>query len=259
MKKVFSFCNQKGGVGKTTTAINVAAALSEKGYKILMIDLDPQGNTTSGFGIEKGDDTKSIYEVLLSQAEWSDVIIKTSFKNIFVVPAQSSLAGAEIELVNEYGREFVLKNKMEQLASEFDLVFIDCPPSLGLLTINAMVSSDWLIVPLQCEYYALEGLSQLLATINLVKDRLNSNLDIFGVVMNLDDFRTNLTSQVIDEVRNYFDKKVFETVIPRSVRVSEAPSFGQPAVFYDRYNKGSLCYIKVAEEIVKRGKEYGIL
>jgi len=252
MNKIFSFCNQKGGVGKTTTAINMAAGISEKGFKVLMIDLDPQGNATSGLGIDKSNCKKTIYEVIVDDIPLNEVVVETGFKNISIVPATTSLSGAEVELVSQYGREFILRNKMDSIIGKHDYVFIDCPPSLGLLTINALVASDAIIVPLQCEYYALEGLGQLLNTYNLVKERLNQKLEICGVVLNLADFRTNLTNQVIEEVKNYFGDKVFKTVIPRSVRVSEAPSFGKPAIFYDRYNKGSLTYLSVVKEFIER-------
>ena len=250
MKKIFAFCNQKGGVGKTTTAINVAAGISEKRHKILLLDLDPQGNATSGFGIEKKECALTVYDVLLNNKNVSEAIIKTCYDNIDIVPATTSLSGAEVELVAEYGREYVLRNKLSDIRDQYDFIFIDCPPSLGLLTINALVASDAIIIPLQCEYYALEGLGQLLATFNLVKDRLNNALEIEGVILNLADFRTNLTNQVIEEVKNYFGEKVFKTVVPRSIRVSEAPSFGKPAIFYDRYNKGSLSYLNIAKEFM---------
>jgi chromosome partitioning protein len=255
MNKIFSFCNQKGGVGKTTTAINLAAGISEKGFKVLLIDLDPQGNATSGLGIEKSTCKTTTYEVIVDDVPLQEVIVETEFKNISVAPATSSLSGAEVELVTQYGREFILKNRMGAIIDKYDYIFIDCPPSLGLLTINALVASDAIIVPLQCEYYALEGLGQLLNTYNLVRERLNQKLEICGVILNLADFRTNLTNQVIEEVRNYFGDKVFKTVIPRSVRVSEAPSFGKPAIFYDRYNKGSLTYLSVAKEFIERTQE----
>ena len=251
MGKIFSFCNQKGGVGKTTTAINVAAGISERGFKILLIDLDPQGNATSGLGIDKNSCKSTSYELILSDIGAQDVILKTEFANIDLIPATTALAGAEVELVSQYGREFILRNKLESVRSQYDFIFIDCPPSLGLLTINALVASDAIMVPLQCEYYALEGLGQLLSTFNLIRERLNEKLDIGGVILNLADFRTNLTNQVIEEVKNYFGDKVFDTIVPRSIRVSEAPSFGKPAVFYDRYNKGSLAYLAVAKEFIE--------
>ncbi|MFC1809325.1 ParA family protein [Candidatus Omnitrophota bacterium] len=252
MNRVFSFCNQKGGVGKTTTAINLAAGVSEKGFKVLIIDLDPQGNATSGLGVEKSACKATTYDVIVNDYPIQEVAIETGFKNISLVPATPSLSGAEVELVSQYGREFVLQNKLESIVDQYDYIFIDCPPSLGLLTVNALVASDAIIVPLQCEYYALEGLGQLLNTFNLIRERLNEKLEICGVVLNLADFRTNLTNQVIEEVKNYFGDKVFKTIVPRSVRVSEAPSFGKPAIFYDRYNKGSLTYLNVTKEFIER-------
>lgn len=254
MAKIFSFCNQKGGVGKTTTAINLAAGVAEHKKRVLLVDLDPQGNTTSGFGIEKSNCELTIYDVLLGGKSLEDVARKTEFYDIVVVPATTALSGAEVELVGEYGREFILKNKIDTIADKYDYIFIDCPPSLGLLTINALVASESIIIPMQCEYYALEGLGQLLGTFNLVKERLNQRLEIGGVVLNLADFRTNLTNQVIEEVQNYFGDKVFKTVVPRSIRVSEAPSFGKPALFYDRYNKGSLAYLSVAKEFIEKNR-----
>ncbi|MCI1665817.1 MAG: AAA family ATPase [Atopobiaceae bacterium] len=251
--RVLAIINQKGGVGKSTTAINLSAALSEAGRKVLVVDFDPQGNTTSGYGIEKDGLKNDIYDALLKDVPMSDLIHDTCEKRAFVVPATIQLAGAEIELVSAMARENKLKELIDSVKDEFDYVLIDCPPSLGLLTINALVASTDLLIPIQCEYYALEGVTKLLESMKMVKSHLNPELEIFGVVMTMYDGRTTLSNDVVAEVRNYFGDKVFKTVIPRSVKMSEAPSHGLPITMYAHANKGSIAYTKLAKEVIKRG------
>lgn len=258
MKKVFSFCNQKGGVGKTTTAVNLASCLSDMGKKVLLIDLDPQGNATSGIGLDKKSAEKTIYNTLVNDMNIAEVVVVQQDTNVSVAPANKDLIGASVELVDVIGREFLLKKKIDAIKNEFDYILIDCPPSLGITTLNALVASDALIIPLQCEYYALEGLAELVETYQVVKERLNPNLEIGGVVMTMADFRTNLTQQVIEEVKNHFQNKIFETIIPRSVKISEAPSFGKPINHYDASSKGSQCYIALAKEFAQRYEEKSV-
>jgi chromosome partitioning protein len=258
--KIFSLCNQKGGVGKTTTAINLATAVALKNYKVLLIDLDPQGNATSGLGVDRAALDKTIYSVLTEELSIAEAAIQTNVSNLSLIPANVDLTGAEIELIDAVGREFVLREALKKIVPEnggkaYDFIFIDCPPSLGILTLNALVAANCLLIPLQCEYYALEGLGQLLNTYKLVKDRLNSGLEISGVVLTMADFRTNLTGEVIKEVKKYFGAKVFQTIIPRSVKLSEAPSFGKPALLYDASNRGSQCYLQLGEEFIAREAE----
>lgn len=250
----FSVCNQKGGVGKTTTSVNLAACLAEQGFRILLIDMDPQGNATSGLGIQKNSVTKSIYEFLILDASESDTIINDFDTKISIIPSNKELTGALVEIVGMEHREFLLQKKIQNLKNRFDFIIIDCPPSLGLLTLNALVASDSVLIPLQCEYYALEGLAELVNTCDLVKQRLNPSLDIGGVLMTMADFRTNLTQQVIDEVRTHFKDKVFNTVIARSVKVSEAPSFGKPIIHYEPESKGAHLYREFAKEFAARFK-----
>lgn len=252
MKKIFAFCNQKGGVGKTTSVVNISAALSKKGYKVLIIDLDSQANATSGVGEEKPEIESTSYQLIVENSNVSDIVRQTAFENLSIVRSNTDLSGAELELVSQMRREFKLKDRIAEVADKFDFIFLDCPPSLGLITINALTASDYLIIPLQCEYYALEGVSQLVNTFQLVKKNLNPTLEIGGVLMTMADPRTNLTQQVIEEVKGFFKEKVFENIIPRAVKLSEAPSFGKPAVFYDAGNRGSKNYVLVAQEFEKR-------
>lgn len=250
---VISFANQKGGVGKTTTTINIASILSKLGKKILVIDLDPQSNLTSGLGFDKSQDYLSSYEILIHDLDVSNVFVPTDINdNLFLVPSRIDLAGAEIELVSKLSREKILKEKLDKVKNEYDFVLIDCPPSLGLLTLNALVSSDGVIIPVQCEYFALEGISQLMNTFSLVKKSLNPDLDVLGVVMTMFDSRTRLSSEVVAEVKNFFEEKLFNTIIPRNVRVSESPSFGKPIDVYDPSSPGAKAYEKLAYEFLDR-------
>jgi len=249
---VLAVVNQKGGVGKSTTAVNLSAALGEAGEKVLLIDLDPQGNATSGFGLNKNQRELCIYDALLGDAEIEAMIEPVEVEHVFVVPATIQLAGAEIELVSALSRETRLKGIVERVKRDFDYIIIDCPPSLGLLTINALTAAEGLVIPIQCEYYALEGLSKLLDSVRLVKTHLNPDLEVFGVVMTMYDSRTRLAQQVVQEVRDFFGDKVFSTLIPRTVRLSEAPSFGQPVTMYDSSGKGAMAYRDLAKEVMDR-------
>ena len=251
--RVIAIINQKGGVGKSTTAVNLAAALGETRKKVLVIDFDPQGNTTSGLGIEKDELDNDIYAILAGESEIEDSILETVAKGVYLVPSTVQLAGAEIELVNIEDREMVLKEYVDAVKDQFDYVFIDCPPSLGLLTVNALVAADSLLIPIQCEYYALEGVTKLMESMRMVQGRLNPKLEIFGVLMTMYDSRTTLSKQVVDEVKHYFGKLVFNTVIPRNVKLSEAPSHGLPITQYARVSKGAYAYAKLAKEVVNRG------
>lgn len=252
LEKIFSFCNQKGGVGKTTSAINIATVAAQQGFKVLLLDLDSQGNATSGLGIEKSGLESTAYQLLVDNTEPSKTVISTDIPNLFLIPSNTDLAAADLELVSFAEREFVLKKKLDQLKVNYDFIIIDCPPSLGLISINALSASDYIIIPLQCEYYALEGLGQLLNTYQLVQKNLNASLEVGGVILTMADFRTNLTQQVIEEVKGYFKEKVFETVIPRAVKLSEAPSFGKPAVIYDPQNRGAKAYLDLGKEFLQR-------
>ncbi len=251
--KILAIINQKGGVGKSTTAINLSAALGELGKQVLLVDLDPQGNSSSGLGIEKSRVDNCIYDVLLNDVSIEDVIIPDVCEGLDVVPATINLAGAEVELVSEMARENRLKDAVGSLRGRYDYIFIDCPPSLGLLTINALVAADKLLIPIQCEFYALEGVTKLLDSMKRVKTRLNPTLDIFGVLMTMYDGRTTLSRQVVNEVRGYFNRLVFETLIPRTVKLSEAPSYGQPINLYDPTGKGAQAYMDLAKEVIARG------
>lgn len=248
--KIISVANQKGGVGKTTTTINLSTMLAKKGKKVLLIDADPQGNATSGVGAEK-EVEYSTYDILVSDVEMVQVLEKTIIKNLLVCPSNINLAGAEVELVSMMSREQRLKEKLEEVKDKFDYILIDCPPSLGLITLNAFTASDSVLIPVQCEYYALEGLGQLLNTINLVKKHLNKNLEVEGALLTMYDARTNLSNQVVKEVKKYFGDKVYKTVIPRNVRLSEAPSYGMPITEYDPRSKGAKTYEKFTKEFLK--------
>lgn len=250
---VIPIINQKGGVGKSTTAINLAACLGEQKKRVLVIDLDPQGNTSSGFGINKNELEQDVYNCLMQNVPLEDVICPTTQDRVEVVPATIQLAGAEIELVSTIARENILKGLIEPIRYNYDYIFIDCPPSLGLLTINALVAADSLIIPIQCEFYALEGVSKLLESMKMIQTRLNPNLEVFGVVLTMYDSRTTLSKDVANEVCKYFGTKVFKTIIPRSVKLSEAPSHGVPVNKYARFSAGSMAYLKLAREVSRRG------
>lgn len=254
MGKTIAIANQKGGVGKTTTAINLGACLAELGKRVLLVDIDPQGNTTSGLGFNRADIDHCVYDLLLGNASPGEVLKKTSLQGFFLVPATIRLAGAEVELVSMVGRENRLKEAMKILDQDFDFVLIDCPPSLGLLTLNALAWATDVLVPIQCEYYALEGLGQLTNTLNMVRNFLNPSLKLFGVLLTMFDVRTALSQQVGEEVRRVFKEKVFRTVIPRNVRLSEAPSHGLPIILYDNSSKGAMAYRELAREVLERNE-----
>ena len=253
MGKVVSLANQKGGVGKTTTTINLSTILAKKGRKVLLIDADPQGNATSGLGVDK-DVELSTYDILVGDTQLEEVLQDTIIKNLKVCPSNMNLAGAEVELVSMMSREQRLKEKIDEIRDKFDYILIDCPPSLGLITLNAFTASDSVLIPVQCEYYALEGLGQLINTINLVKKHLNKNLEIEGALLTMYDVRTNLSNQVVKEVKKYFGDKVYKTVIPRNVKLSEAPSYGMPITVYDSRSKGAKNYEKFAKELLKNNE-----
>jgi len=250
--KVIAVFNQKGGVGKTTTNINVSAGLAEQGYKVLTIDIDPQGNTTSGLGIQKNELTKTIYNVLLGEISINDIKLKTPMKNLELIPSNMNLAGAEIELLEVEKREYVLGNALKKINKDYDYIFIDCPPAVNILTLNALTAADSVLVPIQCEYYALEGLTHLISTIKLVQKKLNPNLYIEGILFTMYDARTNLSLQVVEEVKKYFSKEIYTTLIPRNVRLGEAPSHGLPIMMYDEKSKGSESYRLLVAEILER-------
>ena len=258
MARVISLVNQKGGVGKTTTSINLSASLGKLGKRTLLIDLDPQGNTSTGLGINKGDITASVYDCLNGSVPAKKAIIKTRFTNLFIMPATINLAGIDIELIemthenNDFKMNEQLKSVLEPIKDNFDYIIIDCPPSLGLLTTNALVASDSVIIPVQCEYYALEGLGQLTNTISSLKQNINEQLEIEGILLTMFDKRTNLSALVYDEVKKFFPEKIFKTVIPRNVRLSEAPSFGEPILSYDKFSKGAFAYKALAKEVIKK-------
>lgn len=254
MGKVISVANQKGGVGKTTTTVNLGTIIAKKGKKVLLIDADPQGNASSGLGVEK-DVEYSTYDILVNDTKLEDTIQDTIIKNLKVCPANMSLAGAEVELVSMMSREQRLKEKLDEIKDQFDYIFIDCPPSLGLITLNSFTASDSVLIPVQCEYFALEGLGQLLNTVNLVKKHLNKDIEIEGALLTMYDIRTNLSNQVVKEVKKYFNNKVYKNVIPRNVRVSEAPSYGMPITEYDPKSKGAKAYTKFAREFLKINEE----
>ncbi len=251
MGKTVAIVNQKGGVGKTTSAVNLTASLGAKGFRILLVDIDPQGNSTSGLGINKRALKKSSYNVLIGDASAEEAIVKTEFENVYVMPSSMDLAGAELELVEISKRESKLKNALALVKDKFDFIFLDCPPSLGLITLNGLCAADSLMVPIQCEFYALEGLSQLISTVRTVKRLYNPYIEIEGVLLTMYDGRLNLTQQVVDEVKKCFPKKVYSTFIPRNVRLSEAPSYGQPVLYYDKASKGNTAYNDLADEFLK--------
>ncbi len=254
MGKVIAIANQKGGVGKTTTAINLSAALAEQGKKVLVIDADPQGNTTSGYGIEKNEQENTIYELLLGESSVEQCIIKEEKTGVYLLPANVNLAAVEVELIDTPKKEFILKNEIDWVKDKYDFIIIDCPPSLSLLTINALTTADSVLVPIQCEYYALEGLSQLIHTVNLVKSRLNPELDIEGVVFTMYDSRTNLSEDVVDNVKSVLNQHIFKTIIPRNIRLAEAPSRGLPVSLYDPRSSGAEAYTALAKEVIKKNR-----
>ncbi|MBQ3692603.1 MAG: ParA family protein [Clostridia bacterium] len=252
MSKIIAIANQKGGVGKTTTAVNLSAGLGKMGKKVLLIDIDPQGNATSGVGVDKRAVKYSTYSIFVEGVSGKDTVVKTQFQNLDILPSSLDLAAAELEIADREHRESILKSAVIPLRDSYDYIIIDCPPSLGLITVNALCLCDTILVPIQCEYYALEGLSQLMNTVRRVKRSYNEHIDIEGVLLTMYDGRLNLTQQVVEEVKRFFPRKVFNTVIPRAVRLSEAPSFGTPIMYYDRSGKGSVAYMDLSKEIDKK-------
>lgn len=252
MTHIISFANQKGGVGKTTSAVNIAAALGDAGKNVLLVDIDPQGNATSGVGISKKSINISVYDVLIGRSSAAEAVIKTKFKNLSVIPSHMALAGAELELVDADKREARMTDALESIKADYDYIIIDCPPSLGLLSINALAASTGVIIPMQCEYFALEGLAQLMLTIKLVKKHYNPALEIVGILITMYNGRLNLSLQVMDELKKYYADKLFKTTVVRNVRLSEAPSYGEPILYYDKYSKGCAAYRDIAEEILLR-------
>jgi chromosome partitioning protein len=253
--RIIAIANQKGGVGKSTTAINLSACLAEAGKMVLTIDIDPQGNTTSGLGVDKEQLDHTIYELLLGECKLEDCVIDLDIENLALLPSNVNLAGAEIELIGEEGKEYILKNAIDLIKDRYDYIIIDCPPALSMLTINAMTTANTILVPIQCEYYALEGLSQLMHTIELVQERLNPDLEIEGVVFTMYDARTNLSLQVVENVKNNLQQTIYKTIIPRNVRLAEAPSHGLPITIYDGKSAGAECYRLLADEVIHRGNE----
>ena len=252
MGRIIAVANQKGGVGKTTTSINLAACLAEKGKQVLAVDMDPQGNLTSGLGVDKDSVEKSIYELIIGEVDIKEVINKEVLENLDIIPTSIDLSAAEIELIGVDDKEYILRNAIDQVKDQYDFVIIDCPPSLSMLTINAMTTADSVIVPIQCEYYALEGLSQLIHTVELVKDRLNSKLEIEGVVFTMYDARTNLSLQVVENVKDNLQQNIYKTIIPRNIRLAEAPSYGLPINKYDPKSTGAESYMRLADEVIER-------
>ena len=253
MGRIISVSNQKGGVGKTTTTINIASFLAEKGKRVLIVDIDPQANSGYGLGVNVEETEATLYEVLIGSIDLKEALYKTGIENLSIVPSNIHLSGAQVDMLYVENKEFILKNALKKIKSDYDYIFIDCPPSLGILTLNSLVAADSVLIPLQCEYYALEGLSQLLKIIAMVQEKLNPNLVIEGVVLTMYDSRTNLSQQVVSDIREFFKEKVFRTIIPRNVKLSEAPSFGKPINQYDRHCVGSETYEKLAEEVLKNG------
>ncbi len=254
MGKIISVSNQKGGVGKTTTTVNLAAYLAEKGKKVLIIDFDPQGNAGFGIGVNAEEIDTTIYEVLIGEIPVENAVFQTEVEGLYLIPSNIHLSGAQVDLLDSEGSEFILKKALSELRESFHYILVDCPPSLGLLTLNSLVAADSVMIPLQCEYYALEGLSQLLRIISMVQEKLNPSLEVEGVVLTMYDSRTNLANQVVNDVREYFKDKVYNTIIPRNVRLSEAPSFGKPISLYDRSSAGSITYEKLAEEVINKNE-----
>lgn len=252
MGRIIAVANQKGGVGKTTTSINLSACIAAKGKKVLVIDIDPQGNTTSGYGIEKNELENTIYELILGDCSIEDCIIKDIMPNISILPSNVNLAAAEIEMIGVEKKEFILRNEVDWIKDRYDFIIIDCPPSLSFLTVNAMTTADSVLVPIQCEYYALEGLSQLIHTVNLVKERLNPELEMEGVVFTMFDSRTNLSAQVVENVKSHLSQKIYNTVIPRNIRLAEAPSYGKPINMYDPKSAGAESYMALADEVINQ-------
>lgn len=255
MGRAIVIANQKGGVGKTTTSINLSASLAKKGKKVLVIDMDPQGNTTSGLGVDKENVENTVYELLLGESPVGECLQRDIFENLSIIPSNINLAAAEIELIGVEDKEYLLKNELDKIKEDYDFVIIDCPPSLNMLTINSMCAGDTVLVPIQCEYYALEGLSQLIHTISLVQDRLNPDLEIEGVVFTMYDARTNLSLQVVENVKSNLDQNIYKSIIPRNVRLAEAPSYGMPITEYDAKSTGAEAYRMLAEEVIHRGEE----
>ncbi|MCF2555680.1 ParA family protein [Faecalicatena contorta] len=252
MGRIIAIANQKGGVGKTTTAINLSACLAEKGKKVLSVDMDPQGNMTSGLGLDKNNVERTIYDLIIGEAEIQDVIKKDVIENLDIIPTSIDLSAAEIELIDVEDKEYILRNAIHKVKNEYDFIIIDCPPSLSMLTINAMTTADSVLVPIQCEYYALEGLSQLIHTVELVKERLNDNLEIEGVVFTMYDARTNLSLQVVENVKDNLNQTIYKTIIPRNIRLAEAPSYGMPINLYDGKSAGADSYRRLAEEVINK-------
>lgn len=255
MGRVIAIANQKGGVGKSTTAINLSSCLGEAKKKVLVIDMDPQGNTTSGLGVEKEVLDSTVYELLLGECDLSDCLIELKYEGVALIPSNVNLAGAEIELIGIENKEFVLRDQIAQVKEQYDFIIIDCPPSLNMLTINAMTTADTVLVPIQCEYYALEGLSQLMHTIELVQERLNPDLEMEGVVFTMYDARTNLSLQVVENVKDNLNQTIYKTIIPRNIRLAEAPSYGMPITLYDPKSTGAESYMLLAEEVINKGEE----